>query len=210
MTEPTEPTPGAPAGTAQPQPTPTPATADPWAGFTWDGNVDGLPPDVAKVIRDARGEAAKSRTDAKATAAAEARQALLGDISKALGLKEDPPDPAQLMQELEGWRNAAWANSVELLVHRYAGSADVAGKLYDSVSFIRTLDDLIDLDPGSDEFEEQIKAKVQEAAAKFAPPSTGGQAPNGPRPDPSQGARNQGQSRPTSLGAAVAAHYAHR
>jgi hypothetical protein len=217
MTAPTEPTPGAPAGPAQPAP-PVPAPpqragqptpADPWAGFTWDGNVDALPADVQKVIRDARAEAAKERTGAKATAAAEARTAALAEVARALGLKEDPPDPADLMRQVEQARDTAWTAGVELAVHRFAGSADVADKLLDSMTFIKSLDDLVDLEPGSTEFSDALKAKVQEAAANLTTATPAGQASaTGPRPDPSQGARGAAPARPTSLGEAISRTYA--
>jgi hypothetical protein len=151
----------------------------------------------------------KARTGSKANAAAEARRETLLQIAKTLGLATDePPDPAVLTQHLEQARDTAWTYAVELQVYRTAAAAGASpDALLDSMAFIRSLDDLGELDPNSDEFKTQIAAKVQEAAAKY--PATAGQAPAGPRPDPSQGSRGTPPAaRPTSVNQAVGAHYA--
>ena len=99
---------------------------------------------------------------------------------------------------------AAWRSGVELQVHRVAsrlgGNADA---LLDSLSFIDSLDDLVDEDPRSAEFSTQLEAKVQAAMEKNQNYRATGQAPAAspaPRPDPSQGPRGASPAaRPTSL-----------
>lgn len=199
MTAPTEPTPGAPVQASEtpaaapgaptpanmPQNRPTPGPTGPDPGEHVD--VASLPANVQHLIATIRADAAKDRTN-KSAAAETARREVASQVAKALGLQTDgPPDPAVLTQHLEAARDAAWRTSVELNVYRTAGNADVAAKLLDSRAFIGTLEDLVDLDPESEEFRTELQAKVQEAAAKYPP----GQA-SGPRPDPSQGTRGTG------------------
>jgi len=209
MTQPAvEPTPGATAPAPAPQSTPAPQPAPP-SGPDPNEPVDvaGLPANVQNLIKTLRDEAAKSRTDAKATAAA-ARNDIVTQVAKALGLQGDQATPEQLAAQLEAARDGQWATAVENQVLRLAPSADVAEKLLDSRKFIDSLDDLVDLDPWSDEFRTQLQAKVQEAAAKYTTAPAPG-APNGPRPDPSQGPRGAAPAaRPTSLTQALKAHYA--
>lgn len=223
MTAPAEPTPGAPAPAPTPQPpatppaqppAPTPPPAAPTPGPAFDPSS--LTPEAQAYLK-AQIDAAdlKARTGSKANAAAEARKEMAAQVAKALGLAGDePPDPAQLAQQVEAARDAAWASSVELQIFRTAGAAGANPEaLLDSRSFIESLDDLYDLDPNSAEFRTALQAKVQEAAAKYpastTPPAPGAQ--NGPRPDPSQGTRGTpATARPTSLGEAVRQHYASR
>lgn len=203
MTQPAEPTPGAPAaeptredlGYTDAQVTrmeqeaatgPAPAAED----------ISSLPDWAQKQLRDARAEAAKSRTTAKQNAAAEARAELTAQLAKALGLAEDEPvDPAELTSQIEHAQSVAWRNGVELQVFRAAGSLGANPEaLLDSMSFIDSLDDLVDEDPRSPEFTEALKEKVAAALERnpgyrAAQQATG---PAGPRPDPSQGARGAG------------------
>jgi len=154
----------------------------------------------------------KARTGSKANAAAEARAEMAAQVAKALGLPGDgPPDPAVLTEQVEAARDAAWASSVELQIYRTAAAAGAnPDALLDSRSFIESLDDLVDLDPSSAEFKTALQAKVQEAAAKYPAQQAPG-APNGPRPDPSQGSRGTPPAaRPVSLGDALRGHYAKR
>jgi len=198
MTEPVQPTPGAPveppAPTAAPAPPPAPVE-----------DLASLPDWAQKQIKDARAEAGKARTEAKANAAAEARQALAADVAKALGLKGDePPDPAELTRQISLAQDQAWTAAVELQVWRAAGThGGDPGAMLDSMAFVASLDDLSDLDPRSAEFRTQLEAKVQEAAAKYPARSGTGQA-SSPRPDPSQGAKPPTRVRATSLTEAVA------
>jgi hypothetical protein len=203
VTAPTEPTPGAPAAEPTPQPAPTPVEpAKPAA----TEDITSLPEWAQKQIRDARAEAAKSRTTAKQTAADEARQETLATIAKALGIGEEgkPVDPAQLTAQIEQAQAEAWRSTVELQVYRHAPQH--ADALLDSLKFIDSLDELVEMDPRSPDFATALEAKVQEAVAGKA----NGQAPvaTAPRPDPSQGARGApATGRPTSLGQAIDAHY---
>jgi hypothetical protein len=129
VTAPTEPTPGAPATEPTPQPAPTPGAPE-----QPTEDITSLPEWAQKQIRDARAEAAKSRTTAKQTAAQEARDQVTAQKAKVQEALDSKPD-------------------------------------------------------------------------KFRT-ATAGQAPASPRPDPSQGARGPAVTRPTSLGDAVAQHYA--
>jgi hypothetical protein len=208
VTDPIQPTPGAPADPATPQPT-TPATP---AATTAAEDITSLPDWAQKALRDARAEAAKSRTTAKTQAAADATQEIAARVAKALGLpgSDEPVDPDVLTAQIEQAQAAAWRNGVELAVHRTAGrlGAD-PDLLLDSNSFIDMLDELVNIDPRSAEFQTALEAKVQEALTKNPNKyKTAGQAPTGPnapRPDPSQGPRAPGApARPTSLHAAVA------
>jgi hypothetical protein len=147
--------------------------ADPWAEWEWDGKVDSLPPQLAKIVKDARAGEAKARTGAKETAAAEARtaaeQEMAQKIGKILGLVQDEEqaNPADLMAQLEQHQNAAWRAGVELGVTRVASrlGADV-DSLLDSRAFIDTLDDLVDSDPNSAEFKAALEQRITEAVEK--------------------------------------------
>lgn len=210
MTQP-EPTPGAPA--TEPTTQPPTTASEPPASTPAAEDLASLPEWAQKQIRDARAEAAKSRTTAKQTAAEQARQETLAQVAKALGIGQEgePVDPAQLTEQIEYAQAVAFRSSVQLSVYRAAGrlSAD-ADALLDSNSFIDSLDDLTEDDPQSPEFAAAVEAKVQEALEKH--PSkfrAGGQAPNGtttPRPDPSQGTRGQPPAgRPKTLSEALGA-----
>jgi len=223
MGQPNQPAPGAPANEPTPAPAPAaptqptttapptttpPAPAQPTAPAF---DPSSLSPE-AKAYLDAQIAAAdlKARTGSKANAAAEARAEMAAQVARALGLTEAPPDPETLAQQVEEARNAAWANAVELQVFRIAAAAGAdPDKLLDSRKFIDTLDDLVDLDPASEEFRTQLLAKVQAAAAQHPATAAPG-APNGPRPDLSQGTRGTQPARPKSLGEALSAHYAAR
>lgn len=175
---PTATTPGAPAPATPPVPA-TPPAPNPWEGFTWDGNVDALPADVAKAIRDARADAGKARTTAKATAAEEARAALAAQIAETLGLKTaEPPDAATLTQHLQQAQAEAAGKDVELRVWKAAVKAGAdADAMFDSVSFLDEIND-IEVEPG--DFA-TFDAKVAEVIQKWqagrsqaaAPPATG-------------------------------------
>jgi vacuolar-type H+-ATPase subunit H len=209
VTAPTEPTPGAPATEPTPQPAPTPGAPE-----QPTEDITSLPEWAQKQIRDARAEAAKSRTTAKQTAAQEARDQVTAQIAKALGIGQEgePVSAEDLAGQIEDAQTAAWVSSVELQIYRTASALGAdADALLDSNAFRQSIDELGDQDPRTPEFAEALKAKVQEALDskpdKFRT-ATAGQAPASPRPDPSQGARGPAVTRPTSLGDAVAQHYA--
>lgn len=223
MTAPLEPVLDAPA--TEPTPAPAPQAGQPQQPTEPKQPAPGeeiasLPDWAQKALRDARAEAAKSRTTAKQTAADEARQELTAQIARALGLApDDEVDPAELTSQIELAQSAAWRSGVELQVYRVAGKlGGSADALLDSLSFIDSLDDLVDADPRSSEFATQLEAKVQAALERnpsFRAASQAQAAPtppasaNTPRPDPSQGARGPGAAtRPNSIFDAVAAHLA--
>lgn len=183
--------------------------SDPWSGFQWDGKVDSLPEPVAKVIRDAREEAGKSRTVAKQNAAEEARQELLGTISKALGVEGDkPPTPEELTRQLTQSQSALTAAQeqatsavIELHVYKTALrlGAD-ADALLDSRSFCDKIDNIDVSKPEA--FNTEVEAAITEALdanpklrTGLAPRRGGGDFTGGP------GTRQ----RPTSLHDAIAA-----
>jgi len=204
MTEPVQPTPGAPveppALTAAPTAPPA-VSVPPW-------ERDGQPFDPARawaMIESLREDVGKSRTGAKAQAAEEAKREVAAQVAKALGIAGDePPDPAELTRQISIAQDQAWTAAVELQVWRVAGEhGGDPGSMLDSMAFIASLDDLADLDPRGQEFREQLKAKVQAAAAKYPARSGTGQAST-PRPDPSQGAKPPTRVRATSLTEAVA------
>lgn len=164
-----QPTGGAP--TPVPQAPETPA-ASPWDGFQWDGKVDSLPDPVARVIREAREEAGKSRTVAKQNAAEEARRELLASISKAVGLDsgEKPPTPEELTQQLTQSQTErtvaqedAAAARIELHVYKAAARLGAnADALLDSRAFCDTIDAL-DPSAGPDAFNAAVQQAIETA-----------------------------------------------
>lgn len=124
----------------------TPAPAAPAPSEPQD--VASLPDWAQNLVKDLRAEAGAARTTAKANAAQEARDALVQDLGKALGLVKDgdtPPDPATLAAQLTEQQTAARTAQVELAVYRAATTtgADPAA-LLDSRTF---LDSVKDVDP---------------------------------------------------------------
>ncbi|MFF8290431.1 hypothetical protein ACF068_14550 [Streptomyces sp. NPDC016309] len=189
---------------------PGPASgSDPWTGFQWDGKVDSLPPDVARAIRDARAEAGKERTTAKANAANEARAELLTTISKALGVEGDkPPTAEELTHQLTQSQSAltaaqeqAASAAIELHVyktaHRLGADADA---LLDSRSFCDKIDNIDVSKPEA--FTREVEAAITEAL-DANPKLRTGQAPRRGGGDFAGGPGTQ--QRPTSLHAAIAA-----
>ncbi len=159
--------PAAPAGaTGSTAPAPEAAAATaaqaPAAG-EWDGKVESLPDAVQKIIREARDEAGKARTTAKANAAAEARDALAKEIGKALGLVKDDetPDPAKLTEQLTATQAQARQAAVELAVYKAAGkhSGDPVAIL-DSRAFLASVQAL---DPNGSDFNAAVDAAIKAA-----------------------------------------------
>ncbi|WP_228974960.1 hypothetical protein [Streptomyces sp. DH12] len=186
----------------------TPA-GDRWSGFRWDGKVESLPADVAKVIREAREEAGKSRATAKENAATQARQELAQTIGKALGIVQDdkPADPAELTRtitektsrigELE---TTVRTQAIELAAYRAAGNHQAdAGALLDSRSFIKSVEGL---DPADKDFTTKLDEAIK-TAVENNPQLRTGQAPRRGGGDFAGGPGTQ--QRPTSLHDAIAA-----
>lgn len=191
-TAPTEPTPGADPGAT---PTLTDAHAEVLladaiaAAEAANGapSGDSKPwdnPEAARAeIERLRRENGAARTNAKQTAADEARNALVQDIGRALGLvQEDGPlDPTRLTEQLTAEQANARAARLELAVFRAAGGDVDANALLDSRSF---LEKAATLDPSDGA---AIKAVIDEAVA--ANPRLGKPvAAQGMRPNPAQGA----------------------
>jgi hypothetical protein len=184
-------------------------SADPWVGFQWDGKVDSLPEPVAKAIRDARAEAGKERTTAKANAANEARTELLSTISKALGVEGDkPPTAEELTRQLTHSQSAlteaqeqAASAAIELHVYKTALrlGAD-AEALLDSRKFCDTIDSIDTSKPEA--FNAEVEAAIT-AALDANPKLRTGQAPRRGGGDFAGGPGTQ--QRPTSLHSAIAA-----
>lgn len=184
-----------------------------WDGFQWDGNVDSLPDPVAKIIREAREEAGKSRTVAKQNAAAEAREELLATISKAVGLDtgDTPPTPEQLTQqlmqshtELSTAQEQAAAAAIELHVYKTANRLGAnADALLDSRAFCDSID-AIDASATPEAFNTEVEKAITKAldsnpqlrAVPGAPRRGGGDFAGGPGTT----------GRPASLGQAIAAN----
>ncbi|MFD3929694.1 hypothetical protein [Streptomyces sp. NPDC058614] len=199
---PPPPPPGGEGGTPPPPP---PPNTSPWDNFKWDGKVESLPADVAKVIADARAEAGKERTTAKANAAQEAREQLLKDLG--LLKPDETPDPAKLAAELgeKDTRLAELAAStrtqaIELAAYKAASKHEAnPAALLDSRSFLKSVEGL---DPADKDFDTLLDAAIkaavegnQQLRTGQAPRRGGGDFPGGPGTT----------GRPTSLGQAVAA-----
>ncbi|MER7726395.1 hypothetical protein [Streptomyces sp. NPDC096323] len=125
-----------------------------------DGDVSTLPAWAQKAITDARAEAGKSRTVAKANAAQAAEQALAQKIGQALGLVQGDQQatPEQLTQQLAESQKAARETAVHLAAYKAAQAENArADRLLNSRSFT---DRLAQLDPAAADFGEQVKAAI--------------------------------------------------
>jgi|GEM_PF-959976 len=194
------------AGQATPPATPPAPTPNPGTDGGEAQNVADLPAWAQKLVTDLRAENAADRTNAKATAAQEARDALVHELGKALGLVEDdgdgtPPSVEDLTGQVTTARDDARTARVELAVYKAAPthSADPTA-LLDSRAFLAKI---ADLDPTTADFDTKvadvIKAQV-EANPKL---KAGGQVP--PRSGGEIGGRQEtpaGQS-PTELAALI-------
>lgn len=167
---------------------------------------------LERELGEARKDAAKSRTTAKAQAADEARTALATEIGKALGLvkADEAPDPEKLAAAIAEKDTALAARDtdlrakdIELAVWARAEKAGAkAPALLDSRSFVRTL---ADLDPSAKGFtkalDEAITAAVKDNAAFAVQQAarSGG--------DLSGGTGESRTARSGSLSGAVSHHY---
>lgn len=188
----------APAGEAPPvapptgAPDATPASTAPPTGQApaappvAPATVDDLPDWAQKIVRDARAEAAGSRTAAKTaadTAAEQAKAEMAQTIGKALGLiaGDEPADPNKLTEQLSAAQSAARDNAVQLAVYRAAPKAGAdPDSLLDSRSFLNALTD-IDPDDAA-----AVTAAIAEAI-KTNPKLKVGQAPGASGVDHSGG-----------------------
>ena len=151
----TAPVPAPPDSPSPTPPTPVPAvSSDEEQGDQGDSPKAGKQietlDDALKVISDLRAENARQRTNAKASAADEARSEIAGVLAKALGLPteaggdEVETDPATQVQaltsQIEAQTSAARTAALELAIYRTAtkagGNPDL---LLDSRSFLETV-----------------------------------------------------------------------
>lgn len=158
-------------------------------------------------VASARAEAGKTRVNAKATAADEARQQLTKDIAKALGLTKDgeqAPDPKALADQLAEQQAAAKGASVELAIYKHAATASAdPSVLTDSRSFMDTVNKL---DPTAADFGSKVVEAMKKHVEAHPRLHTSGQAParsGAPLPGGSGG---RTKTNPT-LSGAVADHY---
>lgn len=211
MTAPVPTPPAAPPATpdAPPASPPAPGVLAPPAPVETKTDLTTLPADVRKIIEDARAEAAKHRTEKQSeTQKAQAAQAQRDAVLKALGIKADGTDDIDPVKATEEAQNQAWVAQVQLAIFRAAGSLDAdATKLLDSVSFIDSLDDAIDVEPSDPKFANQIKDAIKKAVEKNpAFKTTAGPAVPGKSGTPlAPGTPGESPKRPTSLGSAVSA-----
>lgn len=144
-------------------------------GTEWDGKIESLDPKVQKMIADLRTENASTRTTAKEQAAKEAREAVIKEVGKQLGLIEDGKAPtaeelmAQLTEKDASNKTLTSDHTSLQREHQVLLSAIEAGAdhqaLLDSRSFLAKV---ADLDPAGDKFVDEVKAAV-EAALKDNP-----------------------------------------
>lgn len=166
---------------------------------------------LEKDLKDARAEAAKSRTDAKAKAAEDAVKALTEKLGRELGLIADdtPPDPAKLAEKISAQtarigelETALRAKDVEAAVRDAAEKHGAKGNaLLDSRSFLRAI---ADLDPAAKDFATQLDAAIKQAVDSNPNFRTAPQAGRSGA-DLAGGPGETGRARPTSLGAAIKA-----
>ena len=135
--------------------------------------------DAVKEFRQARREAANYRTQSREQEQQQA-DAMKG-LAKAFGLElkdDEPPNPEELQQQIQQSQDDARTARVELAAYRSASrhGAD-PDALLDSRTFLAKVDGL---DPGADDFDEQLDAAV--TASLEANPrlkATPGGRPNG-------------------------------
>lgn len=154
-------------------------------------------------LTSARQEAGKSRVNAKQAAAEEARNSLVQELGKALGLVKaegEQVDPAKLTAQLTEQQATAQAAQVQLAVFKRAAThgADPEA-LLDSNSFLRTLDGLAPSD--ADKIDAAIKAAV-EANPKLKAAQAAGRSGA-----EFAGGTGEQRKQPASLDAAVRAAY---
>ncbi|MEU0332223.1 hypothetical protein [Streptomyces sp. NPDC006193] len=134
---------------------------------------------LQKELKAANADAAKARTNAKKQAADEARNAIVQELGKALGLvkddKETPPDPAALKAQIEQATAAHRETAIELAIYRSAGKhgAD-PDALTDSRSFLNSIKGL---DPSEDGFAKKVSEAIKKAVETNPKLKAQGQAP---------------------------------
>ncbi|WP_432041420.1 hypothetical protein [Streptomyces cadmiisoli] len=120
---------------------------------------------LQKELKAANGDAAKARTTAKKAAADEARNEIVQELGKALGLikddKDTPLDPAALKAQVESATAAHRSTALELAVYRGAAKAGVdPDAITDSRAFMASIKDL---DPSDEGFAKAVQAAMKKA-----------------------------------------------
>jgi len=128
----------------------------------WDDPVKAKA-EIERLRRDAASANGKARENARAQAAKEAREQLIQDLGKTLGLVEDDndkaPDVNALTEQVKAERAEANQAKIELAVFRAAGQHNAdANALLDSRSFLATLEGIDPTD--TDKVSDAIKAAV--------------------------------------------------
>jgi hypothetical protein len=125
--------------------------------------VEDLPDWAQTLVRDLRAENASARTNAKQTAAQEARDSIATEIGKALGLIKDDagaPSVDDLTNQVKASNDAARQAQIELAVYRGATQHDGdPAALLDSRAFLAKV---TDLDPTSTDFTTKIGEAIKE------------------------------------------------
>lgn len=177
---PAEPTPAAPTEPVAPtEPLAPAAPQPPAAPEEGRGGKEAVLADLAKE-RDRRQELERKLTDLE-----QAGKSQLDAIAKALGLKDDAPDPGQTLAELEKAQREAAENAAALTRFQVAVEKAVPSHLVEFVT-------------GSTR--EEVEASVEKVLAAF-----GAAMPRSPQPDPSQGPQGAPTSLETQIAAAEAA-----
>lgn len=139
-----------PPAASEPAPEPPAAPSDPAPKppkRSLEDSLASLDDDTRKFVlgevQKARGEAKGLRERMKDADPAKIKAEITSAVAKAMGLEEDPPDPAALTDQLTAQTAAARTAQVELAVYRAAQALDGnASALLDSRSFMASLADL--------------------------------------------------------------------
>ena len=168
-------------------------------------DVKSLPDWAQKVITDARKEAGDARTNAKATAADEARAEMAQTLGKALGLVKGNTAPTadELAAQVKSSQTELQGAQVELAVYKAAGAAGANPvALLDSRSFLKTV---AALDPTKNTFQTQVDAAIKTALTEHPELKVAlAAARNGVN---HSGGTGEGAKQPKPLDQALAAHY---
>jgi hypothetical protein len=118
----------------------------------------------SELKRRAADAEAKTRTASKANAANEARDALMKQISEALGLTEGPTSAEELTKQLTTAKGEARRLRVERAIERAAGKLDADAELVEALLTKRGA--LKDLDPSADGFGEALGTLVADVVER--------------------------------------------
>ena len=196
---------GAPPADAPPAAdAPPPADAPPAAPKAGESLPDDPAALKAEIVR-LRKENGDTRTNAKATAADEARAEMAATIAKALGLGKDAaPTADELAVQVKTAQDTARSAQVELAVYKAAGAASAnPTALLDSRSFLAKV---ADLDPAKAGFADKVSAAIKAAVADH-PELKASLVAARSSVDHSGGTGEGTQRKPMSLNDAASKHY---